>query len=115
MNKTQLVERVAETLGIPVTRAGEPVEAVLDVIVRELAAGGFVRLTGFGVLDTKVTAARKRRNPQTGEPVAVPATVRVRFRPGQGLLALLNGGRKLPASGSAVAKAPKGSLSGGAR
>lgn len=114
MNKTQLVEAVAKTLDIPVSWAAAPTEAVLDAIARELAAGGSVTVTGFGTFDSTKTAARLGRNPQTGDPVPIPPRVRPRFRAGQNLQELVNGDRKLP-EGSAIAKAPKGSLSGGAR
>jgi len=113
MNKTQLVEYVAKTLGS--NAAPGAVEAVLDAIARELAAGGSVSVTGFGTFKTAKRAPRTARNPQTGEPAAVPARTVPKFLPGQNLLDLVNGDRAVPVDGSAVAKAPKGSLSGGAR
>jgi DNA-binding protein HU-beta len=113
MNKTQLVEYVAKTLGN--SAAPGAVEAVLDAIARELASGGSVLVTGFGTFETIKRAPRMGRNPQTGVPVAIPSRTEAKFRPGQNLQELVNGDRAVPLDGSAIAKAPKGSLSGGAR
>jgi DNA-binding protein HU-beta len=115
MNKQQLIEAVAKILDIPVTWAAAPTEAVLDAIAREMAAGGSVTVTGFGTFDSTKTEARLARNPQNGDPVHISARVRPRFRPGQNLQELVNGDRKVPLDGSAIRKAPKGSLTGGAR
>lgn len=109
MNKAQLIEKVAESLGSH-PAAKEAVEVVLDVIVREVVAGGRVSITGFGALESVPVARRKRRNPMTGEMVMVKATRRVRFRAGQNFLDLTAGRKKLPKKGSAIKKALKGSV-----
>lgn len=109
MNKAQLIETVKDMHGNRLT-AEEAVEAVLDVIVRELAMRRRVSVTGFGALDSVRMPRRKARNPQTGETVWVPATQRVRFRPGQNLIDLVAKKKKLPRTGSAIKKAAKGTL-----
>jgi DNA-binding protein HU-beta len=109
VNKAQLIETVKNTHGNDLT-AEEAVEAVLDVIVRELAMRRRVSVTGFGALDSVRVNRHKARNPQTGETVWVPATQRVRFRPGQNLIDLVAKKKKLPRTGSAIKKAPKGSI-----
>jgi|SRR5882757_3313812 len=109
MNKAQLIERVRELHGNQLT-AEQAVEAVLDTVVREVAAGGNVAVTGFGTLDAMPVAARYVRNPATGEKLWMLATHRVRFRAGQSFTELAAGDRELPETGSAIKKAPRGSL-----
>ncbi|MEV7177724.1 HU family DNA-binding protein [Kitasatospora sp. NPDC093679] len=112
MNKGQLVEAVAGQLGSRAA-AEDAVDAVLDVMVRAVVAGERVQVTGFGTLEKVERAGRYARNPQTGERVRVKKTSVARFRPGQGFKDLVSGAKKLPKSGPATAKAPKGSLTAG--
>ncbi|WP_030269885.1 HU family DNA-binding protein [Streptomyces sp. NRRL B-24484] len=112
MNKGQLVEAVAGQLGSR-TAAEDAVDAVLDTMVRAVVAGERVQVTGFGTLEKVERAGRYARNPQTGERVRVKKTNVPRFRPGQGFKDLVSGAKKLPKSGPATAKAPKGSLTAG--
>jgi DNA-binding protein HU-beta len=90
MNKAELVADVAERLGEPKAKAEEAVNAVFEAIVAALKRGDEVRLPAFGVFVVSHTAARKARNPQTGEEVPVPAGKRARFRPGKALKEALN-------------------------
>jgi DNA-binding protein HU-beta len=108
MNKAQLVDAVAGRLGSR-RAATDAVDAVLDTIVRALADGEPVSVTGFGRFETVEQAERLARNPQTGQTVHIAARMRPRFRPGQNLLDLVDGAKPLP-QGSAIAKAEKGSL-----
>lgn len=103
-----LIERIRATHGNHFT-ASEAVEAVLDTIVRAVAEGEGVSVTGFGALTVVDMASRWARNPATGQRVLVPPTKKVRFRAGQNLLDLVTGAKPLP-SGSAIKKAPKGSV-----
>ncbi len=52
-------------------------------IINELQAGNTVQLTGFGTFSTRERAARKGRNPQTGEPLDIPSSVVPKFKPGK--------------------------------
>ncbi|MFJ1708525.1 HU family DNA-binding protein [Kitasatospora sp. NPDC088346] len=113
MNKGQLVEAVAGQLGSR-AMAEDAVDAVLDTMVRAVVAGDRVQVTGFGTLEMVERAARTARNPQSGELVRVKKTRVPRFRPGQGFKDLVSGTKKLPKAGTAVAKAPKGSLTAAA-
>jgi DNA-binding protein HU-beta len=113
MNKARLIEKVSETLGSRAL-AVEAVELVLDTMVREIASGGRVAITGFGTLDSVAVSARQARNPATGETVQLAATRRVRFRAGRNLADLVTGAKKLPTDVSAIKKAPKGSVGKGA-
>lgn len=122
MNKAHLIEAVAERFGgedyddDPRTRAAyrkraaEAVEEVLSAIAVEMAQGGTVRVTGFGTFEVQDVPARYARNPQTGERVRVKKCKRAKFIPGQNLTDLVNKRKKAPRKGSAIQKAPKGSL-----
>jgi nucleoid DNA-binding protein len=72
MNKTQLVDALAERLGDRRTAAAA-VDGLLETIVDRVRSGEQVALTGFGVFEGRARAARTARNPRTGVAVAVPA------------------------------------------
>jgi len=104
VNKAQLVEAVQDRLGGRAA-AADAVDAVLDAIIRAVAGGDRVSITGFGSFEKVERAARYARNPQTGERVRVKKTAIPRFRPGQGFKDLTSGAKKMPKTGSAAAKA----------
>ncbi|MEV6132134.1 HU family DNA-binding protein [Streptomyces violaceusniger] len=106
MNKAQLINVVAKATGDRAT-ARLAVESVLDAIVRAVAAGEVVSVTGFGSLTREERPAHTARNPQTGERVQVGATHVVKFRPGARFKALAAGRRAMPESGNCIQKAPK--------
>ncbi len=91
MNKTQLVDALAERLGDRRT-AATAVDGLLETIVDTVRSGDSVTLTGFGVFEGRARAARLGRNPRTGETVDVPATTVPAFRPGAGFRAAVGGG-----------------------
>jgi DNA-binding protein HU-beta len=114
MNKAQLSEAVARELGVPLSHGARHVDAVLDVIGRELLLGNSVSVTGFGTFEVVHRDERTARNPQDGSKVTVPERDVARWRPGQRLLDLLNG-KPVHREKTIATKAPKGSLAGGAR
>lgn len=69
------------------TKAGaqRAVESVFDVITKTLARGEDVAITGFGTFRVAHSAARKGRNPKTGEEIDIPASIKPKFRAGKGL------------------------------
>src|SRR6186713_2577032 len=83
MNKSQLVDALADRLGDRKT-AATTVDALLQIVVDTVRSGDSVSLAGFGVFESRARAARTGRNPRTGETVAVPATTVPAFRPGTG-------------------------------
>jgi DNA-binding protein HU-beta len=83
MNKSQLVDALADRLGDRKT-AATAVDALLQIVVDTVRSGNSVSLAGFGVFESRARAARTGRNPRTGESVAVPATTVPAFRPGTG-------------------------------
>ena len=103
MNKTQLVDALAERIGDRRTAAAA-VDGLLETVVETVRSGETVTLTGFGVFESRARAARTARNPRTGETVAVPATTVPAFRPGAGFRAAV--GAAAQPNGSAPAAAP---------
>jgi DNA-binding protein HU-beta len=91
MNKTQLVDALAERLGDRRT-AATAVDGLLETIVDTVKGGGSVSITGFGVFEGRARAARTARNPRTGEAVAVPAATVPAFGPGAGFRTAVGGG-----------------------
>ena len=85
MNKRDLVECVAAEIGGSRQGAEKAVKAVLESILDGLDRDGSVTIAGFGTFERKERAARVGRNPQTGEPIDIPATSTVGFRPAAAL------------------------------
>ncbi len=85
MNKAELIEAVAAATKKSKAEAQKTVDAVLDAITGALKKGDKVSLTGFGTFEVRQRAARKGRNPQTGETIRVKATKVPAFRPGKTL------------------------------
>lgn len=85
MNKTDLVKRVAEKVGMSENGAGQVVTTTFDVIETALIRGERVTLMGFGTFEVVNRAARTGRNPRTGEMIRIPAVQMPRFRPGKAL------------------------------
>jgi len=73
LNKTELINAVAERSGLTKKAANDAVEAVLESITNALANGEKVTLVGFGTFEVRERAARKGVNPATGEPIDIPA------------------------------------------
>lgn len=91
MDKRDLVEFVAQEAKLTKTKAELAVNAIMDGITAALADGHKVTLTGFGVFEVKASAARKGRNPKTGEEIEIAAKNAPKFRPGKGLKDAVNG------------------------
>ena len=85
MTKADLVAKIAEKAGLSKKDAEAALNAFMDSVKEALAAGEKVSLVGFGTFEVVQRAARKGRNPQTGEEITIPATKAPKFRPGKGL------------------------------
>ena len=85
MNKTDLVNGVAELTGLTKKDAGKAVDAVFETITGALAKGDKVQLIGFGNFEVRERAARKGRNPQTGAEIEIAASKTPAFKPGKAL------------------------------
>ena len=85
MNKTELVEAVAKKMGTTKKEAEAAVSAFTETVKEALAEGKKVQLVGFGNFEVRERAARKGRNPQTGEEIEIPASKVPAFKPGKSL------------------------------
>ncbi|MGF6282216.1 nucleoid DNA-binding protein [Pseudomonas frederiksbergensis] len=85
MNKTELIDAIAEKSDLSKTQAKAALEAVISVTTDQLKNGGEVVLVNFGTFLTKKRAARTGRNPQTGKEIQISSAVIPTFRPGKGL------------------------------
>lgn len=90
MNKNDLIDRVAEKVGMSKVMTGKAVEAFLETITGSLKTGSEVRLVGFGTFTVSRRKASEGRNPRTGEKIQIPASKVPKFRAGQGLRAAVN-------------------------
>ncbi len=91
MNKTSLVEIVAQNAGLKKKDAEAAVNAVFAAIESDLATGGKVQLSGFGGFKVREKAARKGRNPKTGAEIVIPASKNIVFTAGKSLKDAING------------------------
>ncbi|WP_027719176.1 HU family DNA-binding protein [Desulfovirgula thermocuniculi] len=87
MTKAELVAAVVEKAGLKKAQAERAVTAVLDAIREAVARGDEVRVVGFGTFAVRERAARKGKNPQTGEEIVIPGGRVVAFRAGKQLKA----------------------------
>ncbi|KKB35916.1 HU family DNA-binding protein [Bacillus thermotolerans] len=85
MNKTELINQVAEAAELSKKDATKAVEAVFDAIQNTLASGDKVQLIGFGNFEVRERSARKGRNPQTGQEIEIAASKVPAFKPGKQL------------------------------
>ncbi len=73
MNKTELIEKIAQEAGVPEGEAQRHFGAFERVVTEALKGGDEVRITGFGKFSVKERKAREGRNPQTGEKMQISA------------------------------------------
>jgi DNA-binding protein HU-beta len=90
MTKNDLADRVAERTGLSGSQARQAVEAAIDAVSDELAAGGEVSIAGFGKFSVSQRAARQGRNPATGQTINIPASKAAKFSAASALKRRLN-------------------------
>lgn len=90
MNKTDLIENIAEEMNSTKAEASVALESALNSITEALKKGDDVTLVGFGTFKVKHRAARKGRNPKTGEEIDIAAANVPSFKPGKGLKDAVN-------------------------
>jgi len=83
MNKQELVDAIASTVGISKSAVGEAVDAFVAVVTQVVVEGEGVQLVGFGAFSTGQRAARTGRNPRTGEGIQIAAAKTVKFTAGK--------------------------------
>lgn len=83
MTKKEIVKTISEEMKLTQLQTKEIVQKTFDAIVETLVTDGRIELRNFGVFEVKKRAARKARNPRTGDKVLVPAKYVVTFKPGK--------------------------------
>jgi DNA-binding protein HU-beta len=82
VNKSELVEQIAQRSGLSKDQAGEALGATIAAIEDSLAAGEEIAITGFGKFSVAHRSAREGVNPATGERIQIAASKAPRFSPG---------------------------------
>lgn len=85
MQKSDLVEKIADEAGISKAAADRALKSLLDSVTRALKKGDRVSLVGFGTFSVSKRAARTGRNPRTGETIRIKASKAPKFAPGKSL------------------------------
>ena len=94
MNKSELIDHIAQQADISKAAASRALEAAIDAITDTLKKGDSVSLVGFGTFVATEREARTGRNPQTGEEVKIAASTRMKFTSSSTLKAALNTKKK---------------------
>lgn len=112
MTKKEIVRAISDEIGMTQFKTKEIVQKTFDAIVERLVEDGRIELRNFGVFEVKQRAARRARNPRTGDKVSVPAKYVVTFKPGKEMeervqqLALEKAARAAASGGTARASVP---------
>lgn len=90
MTKADIAGKVQEKMDLNGKQASEVVDTVLEMVKEALAAGHDIKINGFGNFSLKDRAARKGKNPQTGEAITIAASRTAAFKPGKALKDSIN-------------------------
>jgi DNA-binding protein HU-beta len=85
VNKSELIEHIAQQADLSKAAASRSVEAMIGAVKTTLKKGGSVTITGFGTFASAKRAARTGRNPRTGAAIKIKAARVVKFKPGKAL------------------------------
>ncbi|MBO5528137.1 MAG: HU family DNA-binding protein [Bacilli bacterium] len=85
MNKNELIKAAAEKAEVSTRDAEAVLDEVIEIVTNALLKGEAVKLSGFGVFEKKVRAARVGTNPATGDKINIPASNNVVFKPSKSL------------------------------
>ena len=85
LNRTELIAKIAEKANLTKTEADKALAALQDVLVESLANGEAVKIPGHMAVERPERAARKGRNPRTGEEIQIPAGFGVKLTAGSAL------------------------------
>jgi nucleoid DNA-binding protein len=81
MNRKDLVETIAQQAGLSAAQADAALAAVTGVDIWNINSGDRVAVAGFGTFEPRERSARTGRNPQTGQPIEIAASVAPAFKP----------------------------------
>ena len=90
MNKSELIDMIAESADISKAAATRALDTVFSGITGALQKGDQVTLVGFGTFQVRDRAARTGRNPKTGEPIQIKASKNPAFKAGKALKDAVN-------------------------
>ena len=90
MNKTELINQIAESADISKKAAGDALQGFMAAITDTMKKGDKLQLIGFGTFSVSKRAARDGRNPQTGKVIKIPARNVVKFKVGSKLSEAVN-------------------------
>jgi DNA-binding protein HU-beta len=90
VNKSELIDAIADSADISKAAAGRAVDAVVESVTNALKGGDQVTLIGFGTFSVKDRAARTGRNPQTGAEIQIKAAKIPSFKAGKALKDAVN-------------------------
>ena len=90
MNKTELIDAVADEAEVSKAEAGRAVDAVISSITKALKKGDSVTLVGFGTFQVRKRAARTGRNPKTCDTIKIKASKNPAFKAGKALKDAVN-------------------------
>lgn len=92
--KADFVNTLVDKVGLARRQAAEAFDAIFDAITASLKSGDTAKVPGFGSFTLSERAARKGRNPATGESIKIKASKSVRFRAGKELKEAVNKRRR---------------------
>ncbi len=90
MNKTELIDHIAQHADISKAAATRALESTIGAVQSTLKKGGSVSLVGFGTFAVSTREARTGRNPRTGDEIKIKSAKVPKFRPGKALKDALN-------------------------
>ncbi len=90
MTRAELIVSVADKAKLDRKSAEKAVMATFEAIKQALVEGDKVQVLGFGTFENRTRAARKGRNPRTGEEIDIPASSLPSFKAGKGLKEAVN-------------------------
>lgn len=90
MNKSQLIDKIADGADISKAAAGRALDAFIDAVGEALKEGDQVALVGFGTFAVRERVARSGRNPQTGATIEIAAGKVPAFKAGKALKDAVN-------------------------
>jgi DNA-binding protein HU-beta len=90
MNKTELIDAMADSADISKAAAGRALEGMISAIAEALKSGDQVSIVGFGSFSVRERAARTGRNPQTGQTITIKASKSPAFKAGKALKDAVN-------------------------
>jgi len=90
VNKSELIDCIADKADLSKADAGRALDAAVDCIVGALKSGDSVGVVGFGTFSVGHRAARMGRNPQTGQEIQIKASNVPKFKAGKALKDAVN-------------------------